>query len=196
VIDASGSVAEGGKLREAKRAAASFLRRLKSSDRASLLEFSGEPRMVSEPAYDRAALEALLSSLAPRSATGLYGGVDRALEQASRGDGRAALLVLSDGLDQNASGTGPGSSVGLKALLAAARVADVQIFPIGLGRELKLQGARGERVLQAMARASGGTYAFAPTAMELRALFQRVIREVSGQAKVSFRPLSGGNDGG
>lgn len=195
VIDASGSMGEDGKMEAARRAAETFVGRLKSNDRAFLVDFSDHPRLVQEPTYDRRRLVAQISTLRPRNATALWDGVDMAVDRASRDPGRAALVVLSDGVDQNAAGTGPGSQVTLQEVAAAAREGQVQVFPIGLGGALRQGGGRGERALQALARATGGAYAFAPSTRELRKLFQQVMREVSGQAKVSCAPPSGGNDG-
>jgi VWFA-related protein len=195
VIDTSGSMEQDKKMPLARQAAISFIQHLKGNDTAFVIKFSERPQLVQDITYDRSLLESRISSLIPETSTALYDGVGMGIDIQSRRKGRSALIVLTDGIDQNTTGDGPGSFTSLREVVLAAKGAKVQIFTIGLGRSMKLSGGRGEKVLKLLSRRSGGSYAFAPSALALNALFKRVIREVSGQAKLTFTPVSGGNDG-
>jgi len=195
VMDVSGSMAEDHKLDKAREAAGLFIKMMKSTDKAFVIRFSDAPELMCELTGDRSRLHQQIEYLVPVKATALYDAVDLAVENISDGRGRYAFLVLSDGLDQNLNGTAPGSVRTLPEVVEKARRRDVQVFPIGLGRELLQYGSRGEKALKTLSSQTGGSYFFAPSGAQLMELFRSVIREVGSQSKLEFVPPSGANDG-
>lgn len=194
VMDVSGSMKEEQKLEQAKGAATMFVKLMKSNDKAFIIKFSNAPELVQELTGDQTSLLQNIEYLMPKQATALYDAVHLAVAQIREIRDRPAFVVLTDGLDQNLQGTGPGSMRTLPEVVEMARREDVQIFTIGLGRELLLHGSRGEKVLKMLSEKTGGSYFFAPSGAQLLEIFQAIIREVGSQAKLEFVPPSGAND--
>src|SRR5579883_1183846 len=86
-IDNSFSMRQGGRLERARQAALRTLSGLRSQDRAQVLAFGAQVRMMSEATGDRAALEAGIRAVEPGDTRGSYAELARALrsiEQSAR----------------------------------------------------------------------------------------------------------------
>ncbi|MBI3037805.1 VWA domain-containing protein, partial [bacterium] len=195
VFDVSGSMKADHKLEKAKEAAIEFIELMKSNDKAFLIKFSDAPELVQGLISDRRKLQQEIEYFQPLHGTALYDSVYMGVEMISKVKDRPALVILTDGVDENAARTGPGSVRTLREVVDFAKKLDVQIFSIGLGRELRMRGSKGEGVLRTFSEQTGGSYFFAPSASELEQIFRTVIREVGSQSKLSFVPPSGANDG-
>jgi len=195
VIDTSGSMAQEKKMQKAREAACVFTDLMKSSDKAAIFAFATEVEIVSSFTDDRTSLKGAIKTLVPYGATALYDAVHRAAVHTSDVEERSALIVLTDGIDQNADHTGPGSHRPLREVVQYAKEQDVQVFTIGLGRDLQLDRSYGERVLKALSKTTGGSYFFASSASRLMNIYQTIIEEVGSQALFCFESPSGGNDG-
>ncbi len=195
VIDISGSMKNEHRLEKAKDAAVTFVDLMKGNDKAFLIKFSDSPQLAMDFSNDRRKLQQEIEYLVPQNGTALYDAVFMGVEKIRSVTDRPAIVVLTDGVDENNMRTGPGSVRTLQEVVDAARRQDVQIFCIGLGREMKMRDSRGERVLRTLASSTGGSFFFAPSAGELEEVFRGIMREVGSQSKLSFVPPSGGNDG-
>ena len=60
-------------------------------------------------------------------------------------EGRRAVVVMTDGRDENNPGTAPGSLHTLPQVLELAREVDATVLPIGLGTNLDRERARAPR---------------------------------------------------
>jgi Mg-chelatase subunit ChlD len=108
VIDVSSSMS-GGKLEAAVAAASRFVSLLKfPTDRAALVVYDAEARLVQPLTRDRLAVEAALASLTVGRGTrldrGLQAGVDALLDPMLRSSNRPVIVLLSDGRQDEASG--------------------------------------------------------------------------------------------
>ena len=105
VVDRSGSMA-GAKLAVAKRCARWLVERLRPQDELALVAYDDKVRLLSplEPVQP-GRLQAAIASLGPGGQTNLSGGWLRGLEQlrAAPADGTRAVLLLTDGLANEAS---------------------------------------------------------------------------------------------
>ena len=82
--------------------------------------------------------------------TALYDAVISALNMLKRQDTRRAVVVMTDGRDENNAGTAPGSRQTLADVLNLSKNVDAAIFPIGLGSNVDRSG------LEEVAGVSGG----------------------------------------
>jgi Mg-chelatase subunit ChlD len=167
LIDTSGSMA-GDKLERAQEAARGFLDLLElPEDRAAVIGFDAEARLLADLTGDRRSLDAALSALAPGEGTRF----DRALRLAATtlagpsrpSRSRAAIILLSDGgAEEDRSA--------LIALAAEIRGAEVALYTIALGAEAD------RPLLAALADPDGAWTAAEPAA--LGALFRRLAAEL------------------
>ena len=100
-------------------------------DRAAVLSFGEESRLVLDFSADKAALRAALEALGPTDMqTVLYRGLRDALELSSRRDpelpARRVVVVLSDGKDE-------GSALAAEDVLVALRERGLPLYAIGFG---------------------------------------------------------------
>jgi Ca-activated chloride channel family protein len=156
VVDVSGSMAEQGKLDQAKRGLLTFLRQLSPRDRTGLEYFDSSPTVgvgVAPFRANRARLRQTVADLVAEGNTSLYDATDAGWSavDALRDDSRInAVVVLSDGADT-------ASHESLKQLVSKLRRRSdaeagrqIRIFTIAYGADAN------EDVLKQIAEASGG----------------------------------------
>lgn len=98
LIDASSSAALH--LRQMQEGGISFVRQLRSQDRALVVSFADEVRVESEPTNDQTALIDAIRSLSTGDRTQLYEAIYLTASQRLKSlNGRKAILLFSDGLD-------------------------------------------------------------------------------------------------
>ena len=171
VLDASTSMgmatADGRpKIAVAVEAAGRFVDelRLAEGDRAAVVAFNADARLLAGLTADRRVLDAALGGIELAGQTCLVCGVRVAAEEllAQREAGRALVLVL---LTDGQSNPRPASEAVDAA--AAAKAAGVTVFTIGLGAELD------EAALRAIASRPEYNYR-APDAADLEAIYRRI----------------------
>jgi Mg-chelatase subunit ChlD len=122
-------------------------------DRAAVLSFGDQSRVVLDFTADSGALRAAVESLAPTDMTTvLYRGLRDALELSSRRDpelpARRVLVVLSDGKDE-------GSGLAAEDVMVALRERGLPIYAIGFGGPARRESLD---LLLRFATTSGGRY--------------------------------------
>ena len=176
-IDASGSMADAmGATREA---AARFVDGLGEGDAVRVLRFAREVETPTSMTTTKGEARAAIEALSARGDTALHDALARSVELLSARPGRTAVVVLSDGLDDDGTG-GPLSEATVAGVLAAAEGAGVPIFAVGLGTEMD------EAVLREVAERTGGLYLPAPTADELGSVYERIGDQLSGQYAIAY----------
>ena len=125
-IDHSASMAGRG-LRTATGAARRFLDRLRPEDQVMILGVSSEVTVLAPLSRDRAAQARAIDGLRTWSATSLNDAMIAGIELIQPASGRRGLVVLSDGEDRY-------SEAQPHEVLARARLADVLVYPIAVGK--------------------------------------------------------------
>ncbi|WP_217924986.1 VWA domain-containing protein [Miltoncostaea oceani] len=166
VLDISGSMNDGGKLRSAKEGLVRFLELLQPRDEVSLSVFSDRPTVVQEPVSMEKGRAALISRIRALGADGGTAVYDATAEAATRINATAddsrisAVVVLTDGADNESSL----SAEALRDQLSAGTGSEgrgVRIFTIAYG-----DGAEKD-TLEAIAKAGAGrAYSGDPTTIE------------------------------
>jgi Ca-activated chloride channel homolog len=110
VVDVSGSMAEEGRLNQAKKAMAAFLDRVELRNRVGLLTFS-DSIQVSVPIgnfeTNRDQIQTAIESLQPEGGTELYAAVQQSVSLMNRDEQKdriRVIVLLSDGQDTGARG--------------------------------------------------------------------------------------------
>ena len=123
VIDTSRSMLFG--LQDLQDAANTFVDRMRPGDRALVISFDSQIRVLAEPTDDRAALRKAINNLRQGGSSRVYDAIDFVLKKRmDQIPGRKALVLFSDGVD-NASQTATHEDN-----LRDAMRSDVLIYPI------------------------------------------------------------------
>jgi uncharacterized protein (DUF58 family) len=177
-MDSSSSMAEPAaagetrsKLDAARQAAAVFLDALAlPTDRAAVVGFDGDSRLLAPLGGDRAALDAALSGLAPHPGTRIDLGLaaaDAALDAGGRSEALRVVVLLTDGLQNQEAA--PDAAVVASA--EALRADGALVFAIALGDQVDL-------ALLGRVTASADRVHRSPTAAALAGIYQRVAAEL------------------
>ncbi len=187
-LDASGSMKPSA---EAVREAAKlFVGSLRPADDLALLVFSDEPALVHDLTKNRESTLDTIDQYKAHGGTALNDALFQAIGRLKRAEGRKAIVVLTDGRDENGPGTAPGSRHPIDDVFASIRDVDVTLFTIGLGSKV-------DRVLlEKLAQVSGGESFFPTAADELAQQYRRVIDHLRQRYIASYISSNGARDGG
>lgn len=186
-VDSSASMFQ--KLSGVRRAAQSLLLTglTAGKDRALLLDYDDEPRLVRETTRDLAGVAGALETLRADGGSGLFQAVAYSLGQMRAVGGRKALVVYSDGI-------GEGEDFPFSASLKAARESGIPVYLIVTHTEAARTDGKGPRIrsyaerLRKLSEVSGGRTYFVDHDQDLRALYREVLSELRSQYVLSYYP--------
>jgi Ca-activated chloride channel family protein len=188
LLDSSASVRSDMLL--IQKAANRFIKKLASGDRARIGFFHDE--VVFGPRFtdDMAEHSAMINQMRPQRSTHLYDALVEAFEKLARVPDRKALLVFSDGEDQ-------GSRISMESALEVARRSDVSVYSVGLVGWSAAGGMHtNQRLLEQIARLTGGRAFFPEKEKEMQKAFDRIRDELHHQYRMGYVPASGGEGPG
>jgi len=142
-IDTSGSMASAGKMEAVKQASASFAAGMQESDQIGLMSFNESAKLEISITSDRSGVQNFVNLLqpVPNASTCLWDAAYEAVEIASsRPPGRRAVVLLTDGVDELATG-GSCSIKTLEDVVAFANepIVQVPIYTVGVGARVNEQ---------------------------------------------------------
>ena len=177
-LDASGSMVKAaGIVRETAR---EFVRNVRKEDRLALSTFADEPRFEHALSADRSLTMAGIDRYEPAGGTALYDALWDSMVQLRKENGRRAIVLLTDGRDENNPGTAPGSAHTFEEVLKLTREVGATIFAVGLGP--RIDGG----VLEALAARSGGQAYFSESVTELGAKFAQIVENLRQRYVFSY----------
>ncbi len=181
VIDRSGSMADKGKIKYAKKAAKIVVDSLHASDRISVVEYDDVVSVLwpSSLVESPKTIKSMIDRLSPRNSTNLSGGMRKGVEEVAKNLDAGRLnrvILLSDG-KANRGVTNPHA---ISHFARQAKAKGMHISTMGLGMDYN------EDLMEAIAESGGGNYYFIehPTQMsrifknELSILFSTVAKDV------------------
>lgn len=190
VVDVSGSMLQGGKLRSAKTAALTYVEQMRPGDQAGLVTFNTVVKYVQPLTSDRTALKAAIEKLNAYDDTAMYDALAEGTGILKDIPGRKAIIVLTDGLD-NRSKTTPDQ------VIQGIGPAGVSISTIGLGDPQKtgVNSGLDENSLRAFSSRAGGIYSYANDPDTLKNLYQLYGRALQSEYRIVYTSPSGLRDG-
>lgn len=195
LVDASGSM--DARLKEAsiRMALIQLLAALGPADEVALAGFDDRYFGVVPFTRDRRRIEQGFTELRPWGTTALHDSLDKAAHDvSSHGEGRRAVVVLTDGID-TASRKTPGEviersralDVPIYALSVVSRLDDPQSrYNRGKKGDKKSQAARGAELLAQYAALSGGASFVVSDFRSLKAAADRIALELKHQYRLSY----------
>ena len=169
-LDASGSMKKNADL--VKQTAREFVLAVRPEDSLALIMFADASKFAHSLATNRAWSLDAIDQYTPIGGTALYDALWGSLNTLKGVTGRHAVVVLTDGRDENNPGTAPGSVHELKDVIALGKEVGATIFAVGLGPTVD------RPVLERLADDSGGQAYFALDDAGLGVQFRRVVGDL------------------
>jgi len=187
VLDSSGSMKPSVDL--VKATAADFIRAVRPEDPLALITFADKPKFAHVLSLNRDWSFEAIDNYVPLGGTALYDALWNALQHLKPERGRKAVVVLTDGRDENNPGTAPGSTHVLDEVLKLGKTVGATIFAVGLGEKVD------KPVLERLAEETGGQTYFASDAEGLGAQFRKVVEDLRRRYVVSYTSTNATHDG-
>ena len=180
LLDTSASMQDS--IEQVRAAAQRFVdNTLEPRDRMAVLAFANRARVESRFTKDRGQLARALAGLRATGTTSLYDSLVFALSYFDGISGQKALLLLSDGKDENSSFT-------FESALETAQRSGVTIYAIGLKRAARDRNTR--RVLERIAEETGGQAFLIEDVDELDAVYDQIERELRNRYLLTYQSTS------
>ncbi len=173
VLDRSGSM-EGEKIAKAKESVLRFLSLMEPGDRASFISFSDTVDQIEPLTGDIERLKQDAEKVAAGGHTALFDAIAAGVSSVQGVPGRRAVIVLTDGKANR-------GTLDINQAVAAAIKANVSIYVIGLGKDVR--AAR----LEGIADQSGGVYFFTPSADGLAEIYQTISKRIRNEYVLTYR---------
>jgi len=192
VFDCSGSM--GHKLEKSRLAVAQFFKTANPEDEFFLVQFSDAAELVQGFTPNLEDVQNKLTFTQSKGRTALLDAIYLALHEMKKGKNpRKALLVISDGGDNNSRYTEPE----IKNLV---KEADVQIYGIGIYEAMATRGrtpeeASGQGLLTEIAEQTGGRQYSVDNVNELPDIAAKIGVELRNQYVLGFSPQNQTRDG-
>jgi Ca-activated chloride channel family protein len=169
-----------------KAAVKGFLGALRPTDQVSLLAFNDNIFTLARRSMDPLTRLKAVDRLSPWGGTALYDAILTALGAVGKQPGRRALVVFTDGEDQNSVAT-------MKRVETRLETSDATIYTIGLGRSVSNRALATS--LEHLASMSGGRAFIVDNVKELDKVFSDIIEELSHQYLLSYASSNEARDG-
>ena len=191
VMDISGSMNAGGKLSMAKKVAGEYITQMRSNDQAGIVAFNNKVNLVQSVTTDRNVLQSAIDNLKAGNDTAMYDALIKATDELNPLSGRKAIIVLTDGLDNQSKNTPTDvlNSIGKSGL---------SISTIGLGDPGQSTGnmtALDEKTLSALAEKAGGSYGLATDQESLMQIYEKYGRALKSEYAITYTSQSKLRDG-
>lgn len=191
VFDSSGSMSN--KMDKARMAVLQFFKSANPQDEFFLVDFSEQPRMLSDFTTSIEEIQNRLVFTAAKGRTALLDAIYLAMNQMRHAQfQKKALLILSDGGDNHSRYTE-------NEIKAAVKEADVQIYAIGIyspyGSRATPEEMAGPSLLTEIAETTGGRQFPVDNLNELPDVASKIGMELRNQYILGYTPSNAGKDG-
>lgn len=184
---------ESGSMRRAaegvKAAARSFVDALRQEDRLAVLRFSDKAEVAHDLTQFRSDAMKAIDEYTSHGGTALWDAVHEANGRLRTVEGRRVVVVMTDGRDENASGSGPGSVTEYDELLEDLRATGALVYAIGLGSNVDRDR------LQALVARTGGEAYFPETVEAVSGEYARIVENLRRQYVIGYTSTNSTRDG-
>jgi VWFA-related protein len=172
-----------------KAAATSFVEALRPTDPLALVQFSD--RVVTAHELSTLRHRTLLAIAAHQAlgGTALWDALFDSMAYLKQQPGRRAVVVLTDGRDEDNPGTAPGSAHTLDDVLGQVRSSETTVYAIGLGPRVDRDG------LTRVADASGGAAYFPEDVSQLADRYRQVVEDLRRRYLLTYSSTNRARDG-
>jgi Ca-activated chloride channel family protein len=158
----------------AKTAARAFVNALRPADQAMVIAIGSRVEVAAPLTTDRAVLYGAIQRLDRFGSTALHDATVESVDHVQQGQGRRALVLLSDGVDRY-------SQRSAAAVLEHVRGSDVLVYPVALGSERPT-------LFPELAVATGGQSFHQRDPKRLTETLENIARELRHQYLLGYTP--------
>jgi VWFA-related protein len=176
VVDRSGSMAQGGKIRGLKTAVRSFLDGLPEGSRVAVIAFGSDVELVCPFTAEKTRVQAAIDRLRPVGGTRFFDAVAEALQLLEGQSGRRAVLALTDGMDAD-------SVQAIDVPIDEAKRLNLPVHTLGLGEGNEIDDA----ALDRMAGETRGQTYRARDAEALKAIYQELAERLGSTYSLTYQ---------
>ncbi len=188
VLDQSGSMRKDAPA--VMDAARTFARQMPGRDRVGVMLFADRPAMVQDLSTIREFILRAIDKYEAVGGTALYDALMASLTRLKKAEGRKAIVVLTDGRDEDNPGTGPGSVHTLDQVLSSIREVEATVYAIGLGPKVD------RTTLEQLVAASSGEAYFPADATLLADDYRRILENLRRRFVITYTSTNRRHDGG
>jgi VWFA-related protein len=186
-LDGSGSMKKAAA--QAQAAARDFVNALRPEDRIAMISFADRSVLVHGPTEKREETLKAIDGYTATGGTALNDALYDSLTQVSKLEGRRAIVVVTDGRDENAASNGPGSAQSWEEVVGQLEQTNATIYAIGLGANV--DRAR----LQTLAQKTGGRALFPSDVTTLAASYRKIVDELRRRYVIGYESTNSERDG-
>lgn len=186
-LDASGSMKSA--VQAVVDAARGFVAALRPKDALGVLMFSNRSTLMQDLSTVRQLSYDAIGEYISSGGTALYDGLADAFARLKTIEGRRAVVVVTDGRDENNAGTGPGSVRKFDDVLKLQQETGAIVFAVGVGANVD------RTQLETLARVSGGQAYFPQDASALAEQYQRIVENLRRRFALSYASTNATRDG-
>jgi VWFA-related protein len=187
-LDASGSMTRSAE--KAQEAAREFVAALRPEDKLGMILFADRAEYVHSPMVQRDYSLKAIDGYKAQGGTALYDAVYDSLAQVADEKGRRVVVVVTDGVDDNAASNGPGSLRAWEEVLFKLEQTDATVYAVGVGTNVD------QWRLQQLADRSGGAAYFPQDVTALAADYHKILDELRRRYVVGYESTNRARNGG
>jgi VWFA-related protein len=150
------------------------------ADRSTLMQ---DLSVAREPSYNA------IDQYKATGGTALYDALADSFARLKTVDGRRAVVVVTDGRDEDNAGTGPGSVRKFEDVMRLQRESGAVVYAVGVGAKVD------RPPLEALARVSGGQAYFPLEPSELAEQYRRIVENLRRRFALSYASTNATRDG-
>lgn len=186
-IDASGSMKKSAA--QVQNAAREFVTAMRPEDQLGLITFADKSNYVHSPTDHRDWSLKAIDAYTPAGGTALYDALYDSLAQLEDVKGRRVVVVVTDGVDENANSNGPGSLRTWEDVLHKLELVDATVYAVGLGSRVD------RRRLSELAEKSGGAAYFPSDVSTLTVSYDKILDELRRRYVIGYQSTNLARDG-
>ena len=186
-LDSSGSMKKSSE--QVIAAARTFVEAVRPEDSLAVLVFADTPLLAHGLGKDRASILETIDRYRAEGGTALYDALCDSFQLLRETKGRRAIVVLTDGRDEDNPGTGPGSLRSYDEVLQLLRQAEATVFTVGLGPKID------QEKLRQLPQVSGGQAYFPLDVSTLPAEYAKILENLRRRYVLSYTSTNAAHDG-
>ena len=186
-LDQSGSMAKSAD--KVVEAANGFVQALRPEDWLGVITLADKSMVAHGMTQDRQSTLQAIAAYKAEGGTALYDALCDSVLMLKQYKGRKAIVVLTDGRDENNPGTAPGSVRTWEQAIGLVRESEVTVFPVGLGTKIDPQR------LTELAEVSGGQAFFPADPSELAQQYSRIVDNLGHRYIIGYTSTNSRRDG-
>jgi Ca-activated chloride channel family protein len=187
LLDGSGSMRRDQE--QVRAAARTFAAQLPGKDRVGVITFADSPGLTQDLSFVRERILRAIDNYTVGGGTALYDAIGMALDKLDDSNARPAIVVLTDGRDEDNPGTGPGSVLTRDELIGRLETSGAMVYTIGLGPNVDRD------TLEQLAAVSNGEAYFPADVTELAGDYRRILENLRRRYVVSYTSTNSEYDG-